>query len=361
MSKKGSSGASGSQKQRLIEIADGTLAALDRGSYILEDVGEIYLTEAITRCIENTKLYPPESVLANWTSRPSSSSLLQHHVRLPSTPGTDSDRSGSFAREKERDRDCKIIILRTSTLAGARLLSTTTAKDKSGGAVNANVIELEREENRIGILNFASAKHPGGGFKTGAQAQEESIARSSTLYPSLASPAAELFYQLHRHDPQAGYYSHAMIYSPNVLLLRDDDGQWLRPICADVLTSPAVNTKVVKQSLLGRLAPKSEMAKVERVMRERAARALYAFERSGVRHLVLGAWGCGVFGNDVRMVAGVWADLLAKDGARFKRSFDRIVFAILGQEMFREFEAAFEISAQGDGKYNPESMSLHSV
>lgn len=356
MSKK--SGSS-SQKQRLIDIADSTLAVLDRGSYILEDVGEIYLTEAITRCVENTKLYPPDSVLANWTSRPSSSSLLHHHIHLPSTPGTGSDRSSSFAREKDRERECKIIILQTSTLAGARLLSTTTATNK-GSSINPNVIELERDENKIGILNFASAKHPGGGFKTGAQAQEESIARSSTLYPSLLSPTAEHFYQLHRHDPQAGFYSHAMIYSPNVVLLRDDDGQWQRPVCADVLTAPAVNAKVVKQSLLGRLAPKSEMAKVERVMRERAARVLYAFERAGVKHLVLGAWGCGVFGNDIQMIANIWADLLARDGARFKRSFDRIVFAILG-DMFRVFEAAFEARAHGDGKYNPESMSLHSV
>ena len=83
---------------------------------------------------------------------------------------------------------------------------------------------MEREDNKIGILNFASAKHPGGGFLSGAQAQEESLARSSTLYPSLASETAEPFYTMHRHDPQAGYYSHSIIYSPNVLLLRDDEG-----------------------------------------------------------------------------------------------------------------------------------------
>lgn len=95
-------------------------------------------------------------------------------------------------------------------------------------------------------------------------------------------------------------------------------------------------------------------------MRERAARALYAFERHGVKHLVLGAWGCGVFGNDVRGVAGIWADLLGREDGRFRRSFERVVFAVLGQEMFREFEAAFEARAQGEGKFVGEG-SIHSV
>lgn len=203
------------KKKKFVEIAESTLDALDRGSYMLEDVGEIYLTEAIARCVENTRLYPPEGVLSAWPSLPSLSSSSLARAQLPShsVPSTPS----SIGREK----DCKIIILQISTLAGARLLATTTAR--SGG----HTIETEREENKIGILNFASAKHPGGGFQNGAQAQEESIARSSTLYPSLICPSSEPFYTLHRHDPQAGYYSHSMIYSPNVLLLRDDEGKLL--------------------------------------------------------------------------------------------------------------------------------------
>ena len=118
-----------------------------------------------------------------------------------------------------------------------------------------------------------------------------------------------------------------------------------------MLTSPAVNSGVVKQSVMGRLNPKGETAKIERVMRERASRALYAFERHGVRHLVLGAWGCGVFQNDVKTVACIWADLLGKEGARFRKSFDRVVFAVLGDKVFREFEAAFYDRCQGEGKY----------
>ena len=104
---------------------------------------------------------------------------------------------------------------------------------------------------------------------------------------------------------------------------------------------------------MGRLNPKGETAKIERVMRERASRALYAFERHGVRHLVLGAWGCGVFQNDVKTVACIWADLLGREGARFRKSFERVVFAVLGERMYRDFESAFTERVRGeDGGFN---------
>ncbi|MBQ4822638.1 TIGR02452 family protein [Aquimarina sp. MMG016] len=73
-------------------------------------------------------------------------------------------------------------------------------------------------------LNFASAKNPGGGFFNGAQAQEESIARSSGLYPCQLS--AIEFYETHK-AMKSCTYTDGMIYSPKVLVIRKDSGEFL--------------------------------------------------------------------------------------------------------------------------------------
>lgn len=43
--------------------------------------------------------------------------------------------------------------------------------------------------------------------------------------------------------------------------------------------------------------------------------------------LVLGAWGCGVFRNDPRLVATIFAELLKPQG-RFAGAFTEVVFAV---------------------------------
>lgn len=58
------------------------------------------------------------------------------------------------------------------------------------------------------------------------------------------------------------------------------------------------------------------------------------------RHLVLGAFGCGVFGGDIRVVARQFADLLRGRG-RFAGRFEGVTFAVIDEEHRAAFEAAF--------------------
>jgi uncharacterized protein (TIGR02452 family) len=179
-------------------------------------------------------------------------------------------------------------------------------------------LSSEREDT-VACLNFASAKNPGGGFLGGAQAQEESLARSSGLYPTLTSKPA--FYAFHRAQHDLLYSDH-MIYSPDVPVIRDDAGNLLeQPYLTAFITSPAPNAGAIKTN-----QPES-LELIPSVLTGRAAKILTLAERHKHTRLVLGAWGCGVFKNDPAIVAKSFAVHLAHGGS-FSGMFERVVFAI---------------------------------
>ncbi len=180
------------------------------------------------------------------------------------------------------------------------------------------------------VLNFASAKKPGGGFLNGARAQEESLARSSALYACIEGRA---MYTDPRTQSDA-LYSSWMIWSPDVPVLRDDESGDLleEPYLCAFLTAPAPNAGVV-------LARSPERAaEVERVMRERVTRSLAVAAVHGHRQLVLGAWGCGVFGNDPAIVADACHQELK---GSFAGVFDEVTFAIVDGSDDRRFIRPF--------------------
>ena len=168
-----------------------------------------------------------------------------------------------------------------------------------------------------GVLNFASAKNPGGGFLNGAMAQEESIAASSGLYHTLIRHPE--YYQNNRNCPSMIYTNHA-IYSPEVVFFRNGRFELLEePVTASVLTLPAVN--------MGQVIQKGEdVHTAETAMYERMKLALALFVQMNHRHLILGAYGCGVFRNDPVKIAAWWEELLSGE---FKGVFEQIVFAVL--------------------------------
>ncbi len=172
---------------------------------------------------------------------------------------------------------------------------------------------------RIGCLNFASAKNPGGGFLNGAEAQEEALSRSSALYDCLL--CAPDYYARNRAN-QSCLYLDRVIATPDVPFFRDDDGQLLEePLLASVITAPAPNAGAVMAN------EPERVPEVEPTLRRRAELVLDVAARTGVDHLVLGAWGCGVFRNDPRMVARTFADLLGA-GCPWAIYFKKIIFAV---------------------------------
>lgn len=209
------------------------------------------------------------------------------------------------------------------------------------GKLFANLVGAERLANsqkvsKIGVLNFASAKNPGGGFLEGSQAQEESLARSSGLYHSLLK--CPEYYSFHRGE-ESLLYSDRIIYSPNCPVFRTDSGTLLdRFYTVDFITSPAPNAGAIA------INQPENTARIPEVLRDRGKKVLTIAGDRGCDALVLGAWGCGVFRNDPSMVAQMFADLLLEKG-ELAGKFKTVLFSVLDttktQKIIAEFNSRF--------------------
>lgn len=170
----------------------------------------------------------------------------------------------------------------------------------------------------VAVLNFASARNPGGGYVRGAKAQEEALCRASALYETLRE--APEYYEIHRAEVST-FYTDRVIHSPGVPVFRDDRGNLLdTPFRAGFLTSPAPNAGTIR-----RQEPDRE-PEIPAALARRAELVLEVAALHGYRGLVLGAWGCGVFQNDPAQVAEAFRGLLA---GRFAGVFERVVFGVL--------------------------------
>ncbi|MBG0814112.1 TIGR02452 family protein [Planomonospora sp. ID82291] len=260
-------------------LAAETVEILERGWYAGESGHRVSLADRLAAAVAGTRLWTPDELTG----------LLAAH----------GERSGGRAAVRS-DRPGRVEVVNETSLSAARRLVD------DGG-------------DPVGCLNFASAKNPGGGFLNGSEAQEESLARSSGLYHCLAGVPD--FYAFHRAqgDP---LYSHRAVFSPAVPVFRDDHGGLLaEPYPVSFVTAAAPNAGALRGD-----GPRLE--RLPEVLSERAARVLALFAASGVRRIVLGAWGCGVFRNPPELVASVFAGHLGPRGA-FGGAFDRVVFAVL--------------------------------
>lgn len=210
-----------------------------------------------------------------------------------------------------------------------RPAARTTALEATNEGTITAALRLADAGLDVVALNFASARNPGGGFLSGARAQEESLCRSSGLFACLDG---RRMYEHHRGERDALYTSWA-IYSPGVPVFRDDDGALLeRPRQVAFITAPAPNAKVVLER-----AP-ARRGEVHRAVEERIDRVLGIAAAHGHAAVVLGAWGCGVFGNDPSQVATAFDAALR---GPFAGVFARVAFAVLDTSRERRFLGPF--------------------
>lgn len=166
---------------------------------------------------------------------------------------------------------------------------------------------------KVAVLNMASPLVPGGGFLNGANSQEEFLCMRTTLYPSLK----DSFYRL----PELG-----AVYTPDVLVFRDKDANdfnkqdrfFVDVVSAGMLRFPDVeeaprdektDSGPVGQSFYAHSRDRELVIKKMRAV-------MRILQTKGARRVVLGAWGCGAYGNPVGEVARAWKKVLSGEERR---------------------------------------------
>jgi uncharacterized protein (TIGR02452 family) len=183
--------------------------------------------------------------------------------------------------------------------------------------------ELVEQGARLLALNFANGIHPGGGFLNGARAQEEVLCRSSALFETLLG---DPMYETHMRRPEPDSTDWAIL-SPDVPVFRNDAGEELdEPWVLSVVTCAAPVATRIGQPKSGDLLEK------------RIHRVLSIAEAFEYDSLVLGAWGCGAFGNDPLRTAKDFRRALE---TQFAGAFATVIFAITDWSQERRYLSPF--------------------
>ena len=199
---------------------------------------------------------------------------------------------------------------------------------------------MQYPDKKVAVLNFASATNPGGGVVGGSNAQEECLCRTSTLYANLTDrEMMRAFYKPHRQQLRSGQmdftYNDDLIYTPDVVIFKSDtafpttlpEHHWQK---VDVITCAALNLNYGRQMI----SP-DELAQIHE---NRCRKILAVAQEQNVEVVILGAFGCGAFGNPPEIVAKGMIRAIQD----FSKAFQTIEFAIYCPPYDQRNQIAFQ-------------------
>ena len=163
------------------------------------------------------------------------------------------------------------------------------------------------------VLNFSAYKNPGGMFINGSKAQEECLCHESFLYNVLKEFQLEFYDWNSRHKNKALYLNRGL-FSKGVWFFRGDSH-----VECCVITCAAPN-----KSAAQKYQNVSEKENIE-VLQSRIKFVLDMAKVNNVDTLILGAYGCGVFGQSPTEVAEIFRECL---NTSHKNCFSKVIFAI---------------------------------
>lgn len=174
------------------------------------------------------------------------------------------------------------------------------------------------------VLNFANPHRPGGGIREIPGTQEEALCHRTTMLASLCSDSAADFYTTNKQAKNHAQ-TDALIVSPHVMVLRNSDGSFREdPFPIAMLT---VSAPIAKRM------DAEARAGLDCILLGRIRGMLRAAMMEGYRHIVLGAWGCGAFGNDPKTVSAFFHQALTESfgpGGAYTAAdfFEEVIFGI---------------------------------
>lgn len=224
---------------------------------------------------------------------------------------------------KEFNNSAKVKELRNKNSTSFELLDLDTV---------SALVKASAKSEKVTILNFASYRHPGGGYLNGSKAQEECLCAESNLYNILskfnntidesitnieAYRNNKTYYYGYNtskyHKYKGNLYTNRGLYTPDVIFIP----ALRKPIKADVITVAAPNYSASRKYVSAQ--------ENSRELESRIKFILEILSENNTDTIILGAFGCGVFGQEPVEVAEIMLKLLTTD---FKGVFNKVIFAI---------------------------------
>ncbi len=192
-------------------------------------------------------------------------------------------------------------------------------------------LHRENPDYKIAVMNFANAFHAGGGVTSGASAQEESLCRTSTLYPLLYRRTLRDSFYAHHKKLNTHKASDSLIYTEGVVICKTDTDlpqrmpkeDWVK---VDVITIAAPDIRNRSNIHIPVAGSRVNMNDAE-LLGYHVKRAIHMFTCAAAKKadvLVLGAFGCGAFQNNPETVARAYKIAIAE----FPKVFKKIEFAV---------------------------------
>lgn len=263
-----------------------------------------------------------------------------NYVQLPLNPATLNNSkmyaTPIFITNSEKNYQTEIQVLEMDSLEAAKLLQ-------------------EKSQGPVAVLNIAHPNGPGGGVDEAGGPNDELEKRSqeASLFRR-----TNYFLDLYRYSPYHAWTYHLPLkrdvypptpycggfFSKDITVFRgpEEEGYPLleQPFSMSFIAVGAFADKELRYGLNVRSEFPDLKAKSVAQAKVRMRTILNIALDNQITSLVLGAWGCGAFGNSPETISQLFHEVLEEE--TYKNRFEYIWFAILGQKNYWPFLKEFQ-------------------